>query len=372
MKANKQLLLMVAGFVTGMAIMPVALNGQVKSTDATPKVAIIVAGQSNAEGRVPYTEFPTSYVDEQGQTVNYLTNGEIPNTKYSNKNAAATFNTWKLGTANWAFDAIVLSRLQHLLNDVVYEIKWTQGGSAISPKGADTGGFWTSHFDEIPTGKNTYVKSFVTNVNTAIEKNQGVFDIKAFLWHQGEGDYQAVASADYYVNFRDLIAYVRTSVGKPDLPVIFGTISHKSTQYSAVVEAAQKKIAAEDDNIYLIDMQDALLLDPYHFNAVYAERLGKDAYEIIRDKILSSNNVESVAADKASVSVYPNPVKQYLYIDSTVQVNKVEIYSEAGGLLLADAEFAGKTDVSKLQDGVYLARIYTDNAVVIRKIIVRK
>jgi hypothetical protein len=280
MKANKQLFIAVACMTATM----VTVNPASAAENADKKAAIIVAGQSNAEGRVPYEQFPVSYTDENGQTVNYLTNGEISNTKYWAKNAN-NFTTWKLGTSNWAFDAIVLSRLQHLLNDVVYEIKWTQGGSAISPKGADTGGFWTAHFDDIQ-GKNKYIENFVTNVKNAMAKEPNAFEIKAFLWHQGEGDYQPAPAADYYANFRDLIAYVRQSIGYPSLPVIFGTISHKSAQYSAVVEAAQKKIADEDDNVYLIDMSDGELLDPFHFNATYSERLGKDAYEIIRDRIL--------------------------------------------------------------------------------------
>ncbi len=256
------------------------------SLQARKKVAILVAGQSNTEGRVPAAQFPVSFTDENGQTVDYLIDGQIPDTKYCKNDMEANFDTWTLGTANWAYDAIVLKRLQHLLDDIVYEIKWAQGGVAISPKGNDHGAFWTANFEEIPQGKTVLLKNFEQSINSAIQKSSGEFEIKALLWHQGEGDFQQPASGEYYDNFRNLIVFVRGVVGNPELPVIFGTIPHKSAQYSAVVEEAQKKIAGEDANIYMVDMSEATLLDPYHFDAESAEYLGTKMYGILRDYIL--------------------------------------------------------------------------------------
>lgn len=341
------------------------------SLNAQKKVAILVAGQSNTDGRVPASQFPVSFTDENEQTVNYLTTGQIPNTKYCRNNLQGTFSTWALGTSNWAYDAIVLKRLQHLLDDTVYEIKWAQGGVAISPKGNDAGAFWTTHFDEIPTGKTALMKNFEQSIKNAIQKNPGVFEIKAFLWHQGEGDYKQPASGDYYENFRDLIAYVREIVNNPTLPVIFGSISHKSTQYSSVVEDAQKRIVAEDANIYMVDMSDATLLDPYHFDAANSERLGVKMYEILRDKILVNSGIEDDIVDNPSFFIHPNPARNYLYIDSNVNANRFELYGQEGRLIFSDTDFIEKVDISSLENGVYFARIYWENKVLTQKVIIR-
>jgi hypothetical protein len=331
------------------------------------KVAIIVAGQSNAEGRVPAAQFPASFTDETGQTVNYLASGQIPNTKYANKDANANFGTWTLGTSNWAFDAIVLSRLQHFLDDTVYEIKWTQGGSAISPKGADTGGFWTAHFDEIPTGKQIYLKSFEQCVTVAMQKNPEVFDIKAFLWHQGEGDYQSPANGDYYVNFLDLITYVRKFTGNPTLPVIFGSISHKSAQYSSVVEAAQMRIAAEDEHAYLIDMSNATLLDLYHFDATNTERFGTEVYEIIRDNFLPvASGIENKIGTKGTIYFSGSD----LIIDANNNtVEKVELINLQGTVVKTLRAKQRTCSLATLPAGVYVAKVTTNTGVFTAKVI---
>jgi hypothetical protein len=254
-------------------------------TPTTKKKCIIVAGQSNTDGRVPAAQFPVSFVDESGQTVNYLENGQILNTMYCKNSLSANFGMWTLGTAQWAYDAIVLSRLQHHLNDIIYEIKWSLGSTAISPSGMNGGGFWTPRFENIPAGKQKLLSNFEQSIRTAITNNSNI-EIKAFLWHQGEADYSPAARGDYYDNFCDVIDYVRGVVGNPTLPVIFGTISHSSGQYSSIIEDAMIKIANQDKYIYMIDMSNAALLDAYHFDATSSEYLGTKMYEVLRDEIL--------------------------------------------------------------------------------------
>jgi hypothetical protein len=253
---------------------------------ANKKVCIIVAGQSNTDGRVPATQFPVSYLDENGKTVNYLDeNGQIQNTMYCKNSLPAALGTWTLGTNLWAYDAIVLSRLQHYLNDTVYEIKTSRGGTAIDPLGTNGGGYWTPRFENIPSGQHL-TSNFERSIRTAITNNPNAFDIKAFLWHQGEGDSPVLAGKKYYQNLIEVIDYERVVVGNPTLPFIFGSISHISSQYNEDVEAAMLKIANQDKYVYLVDMSAGTLLDAYHFDATSSEYLGTKMYEILRDNIL--------------------------------------------------------------------------------------
>ncbi len=47
---------------------------------------MLVGGQSNAEGRVPQNQFPISFIDDNGNTVNYLNNyGVMENTMFIDK-----------------------------------------------------------------------------------------------------------------------------------------------------------------------------------------------------------------------------------------------------------------------------------------------
>ncbi|UQB70033.1 peptide-N-glycosidase F-related protein [Epilithonimonas zeae] len=54
-------------------------------------------------------------------------------------------------------------------------------------------------------------------------------------------------------------------------------------------------------------------------------------------------------------SVYPNPVKDFININSTAKVSKVSVYNADGKILLEDN--STKINLSKLQSGVYLMKI---------------
>ncbi|MCL2651054.1 MAG: T9SS type A sorting domain-containing protein [Candidatus Azobacteroides sp.] len=74
----------------------------------------------------------------------------------------------------------------------------------------------------------------------------------------------------------------------------------------------------------------------------------------------------------SNVSVYPNPAKNYLFIQSDEPIKKVEIYNQSGMCVLINDNVMEKLDVSSLANGFYLARIYVDGILVIKKIIIKK
>lgn len=258
-------------------------SAEKKYAATSAKKCIIVAGQSNTDGRVPAAQFPLTFLDENNATVNYLTGGIIENSKYSKNQNTPAFAPFTLGSSLWAYDAIVLRRLIHLLGEEIYMIKRSLGGTAIDPAGTYGGGYWTPRTENIPQGQHLVIR-FEESVRKAIES--GEIEVIACLWHQGESDSGLIPSQKYYGNFIDVIDYVRGFVGKPTLPFIFGTISHASGQYSPLVEKAMFDVYEQDANVHLVDMRNGTLLDAYHFDAVSTEYLGTEMYKIIRDEIL--------------------------------------------------------------------------------------
>ena len=130
------------------------------------------------------------------------------------------------------------------------------------------------------------LKEFENSIRAHVDAYGDTFDIRAMLWHQGEGDRGDIGKGTekrYYNNLRNMIAYVRGVVGNARLPIIAGTISHHSKQYDATIEEAQKRIAEEDPYFFLIDMSDATLQDNFHFDAVSSEYFGKMAYDKLID-----------------------------------------------------------------------------------------
>ena len=81
----------------------------------------------------------------------------------------------------------------------------------------------------------------------------------------------------------------------------------------------------------------------------------------------ATNGINNIATNQ--LSIYPTPAKNEVFIKSDLQIEKIEIYSLAGSLLLSKNNFDGKISVSALSKGVYLLKIYTDTGLAIRKIV---
>jgi len=73
---------------------------------------------------------------------------------------------------------------------------------------------------------------------------------------------------------------------------------------------------------------------------------------------------------ETSLQVFPNPAKDYLFIQSESPVKKIEIYNQSGVCVLTNDNITDKLDVSSLVNGTYFARIYIDGTPLTRKIIV--
>jgi len=72
----------------------------------------------------------------------------------------------------------------------------------------------------------------------------------------------------------------------------------------------------------------------------------------------------------SNLSVYPNPAKDYLFIQSDKPVEKIEIYNSSGLCVFSKDNGCDKVDVSAWVDGFYFLRIYVDGASWVRKVIV--
>lgn len=176
-------------------------------------------------------------------------------------------------------------------NKELYVIKWTQGGTSIDALG-NSDAHWTADYENLRGGGISLLQKFEESIRYHIKSNGDDFDIRAMLWHQGEGDRGDIGKGTelrYYDNLRNMIAYIRGVVGNARLPIITGTISHHSKQYDATIEDAQKRIADEDPYFLLIDMSGATLQDNFHFDANSSEYFGK----MVFDKLIEARVIEA-------------------------------------------------------------------------------
>ncbi len=69
------------------------------------------------------------------------------------------------------------------------------------------------------------------------------------------------------------------------------------------------------------------------------------------------------------IEITPNPVKNNFNIVSNLDVKKVEIFSILGKLIYSENYTSNQIDISKLEKGVYLVNIDTENGTIVKKMI---
>jgi hypothetical protein len=269
------------------------------TTAARQRVPVIlVAGQSNADGRVPLADFP--------QDVSYrycqwsYGSGDF-------ETATGEFSLYSPRVAkpgierSWGFDAMVFHLLEKHWQRPFYVIKHTDGGTAVDThcKQSTHGLYWSAdtaflnHTTSASHGGKSLLKAFCQQIDDCLPHLPKNYEIKCLVWHQGEGDQSAADR--YYDNMKAVVAYVRQHLAAKTgrrryarLPVVCGTFSKHSRQGSPVVAEALRRLSAEDPHFHVVDAADLPLLpDHLHFDASGAQILGQRVYEkMIEERII--------------------------------------------------------------------------------------
>lgn len=321
-----------------------------------PASVFLVAGQSNADGRAPVSELPQYIKDNGYRHLRYanVTNG-----------TDGHFVLMNFGK-RFAFCDVTNYLIDQCSDKDFYVVKCTYGGTAIAPDAAPAkrpvwyaDPAWLqknrAYRGDIHQGKSltlALTEGLGACAENTLSRLPEKYDVKAILWHQGESDRSR--GDDYYVNFKTMIQFMRDEVYKitgdkkdKTLPFICGTVSRASTQYSAKVEEAQRRVAKELPNVYLLELDGVSLLpDILHFDAKGTEYLGQQMFNRLVDlKLVKGKKVESVKpvhtgyfpdgaripawfADTAKVDV-DRLGKKYVVTDYGVRNDSAAVQTEA-------------------------------------------
>ena len=253
---------------------------------------ILVAGQSNADGRVPIEELP-SYVTYKYCQWSYGS-GDF-------RKATGLFEPFTPTVARtalaprWGFDAIVYYLLEQQWKRPFYVIKQTMGGTSIDPHcPKSTHGWYWSADSATLVGKKSLLKAFCQQIDDCLTHLPKNYDIQFMLWHQGESD---MPQQDcYYDNLKAVISHIRqhlvTVTGNQKyahLPIVCGTYAKNSRQRPPKVVDALYQLSHDDPDFHVVDASDLTLLsDQIHFDAAGAEKLGQRVFQ----KLTSLNTVK--------------------------------------------------------------------------------
>jgi hypothetical protein len=74
-------------------------------------------------------------------------------------------------------------------------------------------------------------------------------------------------------------------------------------------------------------------------------------------------NVGTLGIDDIShttISIYPNPVSEMLYVDSSEPIKTIKIFNKIGQLVRSNSNY-NKIDTENMQSGLYIVHVYFEN-----------
>ncbi|NNF33430.1 MAG: T9SS type A sorting domain-containing protein, partial [Saprospiraceae bacterium] len=90
----------------------------------------------------------------------------------------------------------------------------------------------------------------------------------------------------------------------------------------------------------------------------------------VKSDMIKSNHSSDLINIETEVSVYPNPFQDRLYVDAEEKIDRVNLYSIEGRLIMSQTEFDDfGMDVSNLKNGIYIMEIFTDGETLHQKLI---
>lgn len=274
------------------------LSQESGSAPALPPVDyIIVAGQSNMDGRTDKASFNSKY---SGPMANVLVWNGASLQQWKPDLTGITLSN-KVNQLAW--DTLVLKDLADQMGVTLRVIKHTWGGTAVGmTQNADyilENGSWNIG---VPGANWQYLRDKIRAViRYEREVNQKQARFRMLLWDQGESDGDVLAWSQNYVtytnntldgNFIDLIGAMRTEAQNSTLPVVFAQKMSIQTgdPYRTNIIAAQALFDTYDANAYMLAMNSNTarypLQDHYHYNATAVANIGADMKAIV-----TSNNL---------------------------------------------------------------------------------
>jgi len=139
-------------------------------------------------------------------------------------------------------------------------------------------------------------------------------DIAGILWNQGESDFGSPSCYSYKKKMLNFIDNVRRDTGKPNLPIIYVQLADSNFRNPAtlravggleIVREAQRQIALERKNAYVIANWDAPWQEPGHVGVEGQEIIGRRMAEVALSEVYHvaghgrSINLRSLRIDRA-------------------------------------------------------------------------
>ena len=245
--------------------------------DEKPYDVYLLIGQSNMAGRgelLPEDSEPVPGVyllDDKGNVVPAVS----PFNRYSTIRK-------RLSMQGYCFGASFAEALHASSGRPVLLVMNARGGSDLKQWEKGAGGlvFSKKEGDEKSLWGGV-MPSFYEEAVRRARQAMDYGDLKAILWHQGEGDSEPEKAALYPEKFAGFVRDLRSELG--DVPVIMGEVNH-SFKRSALINPVLREVAGQIGNCTCISAEGcAAKDDSLHFNRAGCILLGQRYAEALKN-----------------------------------------------------------------------------------------
>ena len=206
----------------------------------------------------------------------------------------------------------------------------------------------------------------------------------------------AAGVAEFIVPSNTTIGY---TVSKPGLPIVSGTVEIASADVSLVIVLQEEVVGPDtysiqfnvtdinmepiDDAVITFD-ENTNIAGAYTFDEVeagtYAYTVSRDGYltievpefEVTQDQIIEItmlvDNTSTAAHALKEIKLFPNPAGNLVFIDSPVEIKRLEIADITGKVLFSSENVQNEIRVSGLISGIYFVRLFSQEFVSVKKL----
>lgn len=261
-----------------------------RNIDSSVSDLIIVAGQSNADGRVVKANAPSWLVSSGYTIANYMMWNPTTST-FASYNLDTNNGSYGDNASCFSFDIFFAKAyLDANPTKKLYCIRQTVGGVPITELGFTGGGNryyrWQPKTNLIAVGDLSMCSKLLEKVNNAITysfSNSIKLKPAAILFHQGEGDADRSANGGvtaYKQNLSNLSSWLRGLFSAPTLPFLNAYIVGTYNANYPAINTIFNEMVVQDSYMKTVDMSSnyTTIGDGLHYNSAALEYMGNQMY----------------------------------------------------------------------------------------------
>lgn len=230
--------------------------------------------------------------------------------------------------------------------------------------------FWIRFDSNNPANRDVFNTSFEEDVNTGVYFNsQASTGFYAISYGDGEAEYTAGTRRTYITN-------TAIETGRWKFIVILASNLERTKIYVNGVDSGGEFSVFGGQIVYsdlpgAIGRHDRDLQAPANYFKGAIDDFRYWDRRLSPQDILSIYN-EELGDDSQNIVMYPNPSNGKVTVQSTVDYEKIAVYSITGDVMHRQHRGSGEIDLSFLKEGLYYVKFYSENvAPTVKKLLIK-